>query len=131
MCSEDEINWDDYYPVMQRHEFVCSHTGRVEMKKHFLDLLYKLRIEIDESLTFSSGYRHPTHPIEAAKEEPGYHSEGIAVDIACWSDKAFRIIKIAMKLGFTGIGVSQRSKVDRFIHLDTRPGSDPPRVYSY
>jgi len=34
-------------------------------------------------------------------------------------------------LGFTGIGVSQRSKVDRFIHLDTRPESDPSRVYSY
>lgn len=126
------VNWAHYYPVLQEHEFRCSHTGKCEMDKDFLDLLYALRLELDEPLIITSGYRDETHPAEAKKSSPGFHTKGMAVDIACWSDKAWRIVRIAFKLGFTGIGVSQRPGSNvRFIHLDTRKSPAQPRLYSY
>ena len=52
------------------------------------------------------------------------HNKGLAVDIAKpQGEKAYTILKLAIQLGFTGIGVS-----NRFIHLDLR---DTPSVWGY
>lgn len=102
-------------------EFNCQYTGNNEMKPEFLEKLDQLRHVCAFPFVITSGYRDPSHPIEAAKEIPGRHAQGIAADIQILDSKSrYKIIKEAMKLGFTGIGVA-----DTFVHLDTR---GTPRV---
>lgn len=102
-------------------EFNCQYTGNNEMKPEFLEKLDQLRHVCAFPFVITSGYRDPSHPIEAAKEIPGRHAQGIAADIQILdSESRYKIIKEAMKLGFTGIGVA-----DTFVHLDTR---GTPRV---
>lgn len=122
------IEWTKY-PNFGKREFDCSQTGRNEMKPEFLDKLQALRTEYGKPMRITSGYRHPSHAIEAAKENPGTHSAGIACDVACWSDDAYEIVRLAIKHGFTGIGISQNSRGARFVHLDMR--DSVPVIYSY
>lgn len=124
----DGVTWTN---ELTKAEFDCKHTGRNEMRPEFIAALQRVREKCGFAFKITSGYRDPSHPEEAKKKHPGYHSKGIAVDIACGSDKAFEIIKHALEEGFTGVGVSQRSGRVRFIHLDMRPISDTPRIYSY
>jgi zinc D-Ala-D-Ala carboxypeptidase len=125
-------DWSVYAPYFKESEFVCSHTGLCYMQESFMRKLLIARLIYNAPMTISSGYRHPTHPIEARKKQAGYHSHGIAADIACWSDQAYDITKIAYQLEFRGIGTSQSpSRSARFIHLDDRPIQDVARSYSY
>ena len=127
------MDWSRY-PNFSEEEFMCKHTGECHMDEHFMDLLQVLRIEYDNPMTITSGYRHPNHPIEAAKASsvPGAHTSGKAADIAVRGTQAYDLLNLAFALGFTGIGVSQKGDV-RFIHLDTLDGSDRlrPTVWSY
>ena len=115
------MNWDNY-PNFKATEFNCKHTGLNEMKPEFMEWLQTLRTEVGIPFIISSGYRHPTHPVEARKSSPGAHSKGIAVDIAVMDGStAGRIIEAAMMLGVKGVGVAQdnrRARTSRFIHLD-------------
>lgn len=125
----EEIDWGDYHPFFTKGEFDCKHTGENKMVKEFMDKLMFIRKLYGKPMVITSGYRHHTHPEESRKENPGYHSMGIACDIACWSDEAYYIVKLAFEAGFTGIGVSQSTRSGkRFIHLDLR---SLPRIYSY
>ena len=106
-------------------EFDCQETGNNRMEKDFLRLLDGLRDNCGFPFKITSGYRDPTHSIEAAKAIPGRHAQGIAADIQILDSKSrYTIIKEAMKLGFTGIGVA-----DTFVHLDTRGA--PPVMWTY
>lgn len=123
------LNWSKY-PNFKEKEFACSHTGQCHMDKDFMDRLQALRTECGFPFKINSGYRHPTHPIEAAKLLPGEHCSGMAVDIGCSGAQAYEIIRLAPKHGFIRIGVSQNEKT-RFIHLGTSTGYPHPRVWSY
>ena len=123
-------DWDKY-PNFTKEEFDCQETGMNDMRDSFLSLLQQLRDELDEPIRITSGYRDPRHSIEASKAAPGVHTRGLACDIACDGQQAFRIVQIAIKLGFTGIGVAQRSGKPRFIHLDTFSGTPRPNIWSY
>ena len=106
-------------------EFNCQHTGNNEMKPEFLKKLDELRHVCAFPFVITSGYRDPRHPIEAAKEIPGTHAQGIAADVrVVSSNKRFRLIREALALGFTGIGVDPS-----FIHLDIRESS--PVIWTY
>lgn len=97
-------------------EFDCQETGENKMDKGFLRKLDQLRHICEFPFKITSGYRSPNHSIEAKKSTPGKHSEGIAADILITSSRQrFIIVKNAILLGFTGIGVHET-----FIHLDTR-----------
>jgi len=121
--------WDDY-PNFSKEEFDCQQTGTNEMRDSFMMVLQQLRDELGEPIRITSGYRDPRHSIEASKSAPGVHTRGLACDIACDGQQAYRILQIALKVGFTGIGVSQKGG-SRFIHLDTFTGSPRPNVWSY
>lgn len=123
------MNHWEQWPNFNADEFACSHTGKNEMDPDFMEKLQLLRTYCGFPFVITSGYRDPSHPIEAKKAKPGTHSQGIAVDIAVFSNHAYRILAAAPKFGFTGIGVSQRAGHPRFIHLDTRTTS--PTLYSY
>ena len=101
-------------------EFDCQHTGENRMEQAFLDKLDALREHCGFPFVITSGYRSPDHPLEAVKEIPGTHAQGIAADIKITSSaQRYSIIKGALEHGFTGLGVA-----GDFIHLDTR-GSVP------
>ena len=100
----------------QIEEFDCQHTGNNRMDPEFLERIDALRLMCNFPFVITSGYRDPTHPIEAAKTKPGTHAQGIACDIKVdTSDKRYTLINNALLMGFSGIGVDSE-----FIHLDQR-----------
>tara|TARA_R100001086_G_scaffold91050_1_gene45039 strand:+ start:688 stop:1062 length:375 start_codon:yes stop_codon:yes gene_type:complete len=124
------MNYGKYF---KESEFVCSHTGEVAMQQSFLDSLNVLRETFGKPITITSGYRHPTHPIEAKKKTPGAHTTGQAVDIGVSRGDAYKLLLIALNAGYTGIGIAQKGN-GRFIHLDTLTGSRErprPTIWSY
>ena len=118
------------YPNFTKAEFDCSHCGKNEMRPEFLSKLQALRMAYGAPMRITSGYRCPEHPIEAKKIKPGAHSSGCACDVAVDGQQAHRLLKLAFELGFTGIGVNQKTS-GRFIHLDTLTEAPRPNVWSY
>lgn len=93
--------------------------------------LEELRELYDSPMKINSGYRCPLHPIERAKAAgPGAHSivtdNNITIDTAVYGKRAWGLIWIAMSMGWTGIGLDQKSSTphkERYIHLDRLPNS--------
>lgn len=105
--------WNEY-PNFSASEFNCRHTGRNEMTHEFMTRLQAIRTEFGRSMTVTSGYRHPTHPVEARKTHSnGEHTQGNCCDIACTDGATrFRLIELALKHGITRIGVARN-----FLHF--------------
>lgn len=121
------------YPNFTREEFDCKETGENEMQDFFMEKIQAIRTEYCQPMKVNSGYRSPLHSLEAKKSKPGEHCHGCAVDIACSSKEALAIIAIALKLGITRVGVSQRNGVGRYVHLGMGDISKsfPPAIWSY
>ena len=97
-------------------EFDCQHTGANEMDMEFLRRLDELRDACGFPFRITSGYRAPSHPIEAKKKKSGTHSQGIAADIAVTDGaQRYTLVSEALRLGFTGVGVARG-----FVHVDLR-----------
>ena len=114
------MDWSKY-PNFTKEEFDCKETGENEMRIEMLEKLQELRTRLGRPMVPTSGYRSPRHSIEARKPSPGYHAKGIAVDIGCNSQDAYDIVRLAFLVGFTGIRISQKNGLPRFVHLDLRP----------
>lgn len=115
------------YASFSKEEFDCQETGENEMQHAFMVKLQTLRDTFGRPMVVSSGYRSPSHSIEARKSSPGTHAQGIAVDIAVDREDAVTLLRLALSQGFTGIGIQQKGS-GRFIHLDTR---EHPTIWSY
>lgn len=122
----ESAKWAEY-PNFSKSEFDCQQTGENQMQHAFMVRLQRLRTAFGKPMVISSGYRSPTHSIEAKKDEPGTHAQGIACDIAIDRGDAVRLLHLALEAGFTGIGIQQKGS-GRFIHLDTR---EHPTIWSY
>ena len=127
------------WPHFSYDEMKCKHSGICDMDEAFMDKLEELRVASNYGLAVTSGYRDKTHPIEAKKIEGGgpggAHTTGKAVDLAVSHKKAYIVLREAMRLGFTGIGVKQAGDA-RFLHLDTIAEEDNfhvprPTLWSY
>jgi uncharacterized protein YcbK (DUF882 family) len=106
-------------------DFDCQETGENKMNEDFLIKLDDLRHECGFPFIITSGYRDPSHSIEARKIKAGNHAKGIASDIRINNgNEAYDIIKNAQSMGFNGIGLAKS-----FIHLDIRQGM--PVIWSY
>jgi len=84
------------------------------MRHEFMVVLQKIREEFGKPMRITSGYRHPTHPVEARKQRSGgEHTQGMCCDVACdnGADR-FRLVQLALKHGITRIGIA-----NGFIHL--------------
>lgn len=114
------MDWSKY-PNFAKSEFDCKETGENGMQHEFMQLLQALRTRYGKPMVITSGYRSPRHSVEARKAQPGTHAQGIACDVLVSGGDALLIVKIAIDLGFTGIGVSQKAGSPRFIHLDIAP----------
>ena len=107
----------------QRQTHIGLHVVAVErFDFHVLD---EFRDECGFPLQVTSGYRAPTHPIEAAKKAPGWHSKGRAVDFYIPDGvRMRRALELAVRAGFPGIGVG-----NHLLHLDIRDTT--PVVWGY
>jgi len=113
------------FKYFSKDEFDCQVTGNNEMKDEFIHKLDELREACGFPFVISSGYRDPSHPIEARKAKAGTHAQGIAADIAVSGGaERYKIVSEAMRLGFTGVGVAKT-----FIHVDIRETT--PVVWEY
>ena len=113
------------FKYFRKEEFDCQVTGNNEMKDEFIHKLDELREACGFPFVISSGYRDPSHPIEARKAKAGTHAQGIAADIAVSGGaERYKIVSEAMRLGFTGVGVAKT-----FIHVDIRETT--PVVWEY
>jgi len=113
------INWGDY-DHFSKSEFDCRETGENAMRPAFVDKLQALRYEYGRPMIITSGYRSPRHSIESAKPQPGAHASGQACDIRVGpGEDVHDLVTLAVRFGFTGIGISQRAGQPRFVHLDT------------
>jgi len=106
-------------------EFNCQYSGENEMKDSFLQKIDQLRYMCAFPFVITSGYRSADHPIEAKKDTPGTHAQGIAADIQVNSGaEKYKIVQNALAIGFTGIGIA-----DTFVHVDTR--TTTPVIWTY
>jgi uncharacterized protein YcbK (DUF882 family) len=113
------------FKYFKLEEFDCQETGENDMQEEFIYALDRLREECGFAFTITSGYRSPTHSIEAKKAVPGTHSQGIAADIKVTGGaQRFKIVEQAHRLGFGGIGVAKT-----FVHVDIR--STTPVLWVY
>jgi len=105
------------------------------MNEEFMKKLIALRKEFNQPMYITSGYRDGAYNEVVGGGKTSAHLTGKAVDVACYGNKAYKLIQLAIKHGFTGIGIKQHSHVEkRFVHLDTVEHQDiqpRPWVWSY
>lgn len=105
--------------------------GKLNPNPHFskfMDKVQRLRSLYGKPLGVSSAYRCLDHPVEIRKKRAGMHSIA-AIDLKVTSTDAYELLSLALKLGFTGIGINQKgSHSERFLHLDER---EIPTIWSY
>jgi zinc D-Ala-D-Ala carboxypeptidase len=119
------------YPNFSAKEFACQHCGADGIQEPLVAKLQALRSEYNQPMRITSGYRCPQHPVESKKSSPGAHALGLAADIGVEGAAAHRLLELAFKHGFNGIGVQQKG-TGRFIHLDIATTELPrPTVWSY
>ena len=125
------------WPHFSETELTC-HCGcnRQEMVPVFMEKLETLRVAYGKPLPINSGFRCPMHNAQASQTGlSGPHTTGKAVDIQISGEDVYHLLGLAIKLGFTGIGLSQRgAHSSRFLHLDTiepGPGRPRPFVWTY
>lgn len=116
-------------------EFACKcGCGTNLIDSQFVQELDDLRGEYGLPMIVNSGYRCPKHNAQVSDTgESGPHTTGRASDIAVDRGNAYRLLKIALNRGFTGIGVQQRGAA-RYLHLDNlpnSPGQPRPTIWSY
>lgn len=115
-------------------EFACSHCGQNLIDNQFVTELDELRHRYGAPLKVSSGYRCPDHNAKVSSTgRTGPHVMGRACDFLIDRTNAYRLLRIALDMGFTGIGVQQKGS-GRFLHIDNlpnSPGQPRPTVFSY
>ena len=99
----------------------------------FEDRLNDLRERYGAPLFITSGTRCPDYNAKVSGTgRDGPHTKG-AVDFSIERGDAWRLLLIALDMGFKGIGVKQHGG-GRFLHLDDlpdEPGQPRPTVWSY
>ena len=87
------------------------------MNREFMERIELLRVEYGKPIYATSAYRCPNHDV--AEGGARVHPSGRAIDLQCYGGQARELIKIATKMNFLGLGISQTGPYDkRFIHLD-------------
>ncbi len=122
-------------PHFTTDEMKCKGTGICTMDEVFMELLETIRCEYGKPMIVTSGYRAPEYNAKISKSgSKGPHTYGQAVDIHLVGADANAVIKIALQLGMTGVGIKQKGPhKGRFIHLDNLPNGNHPRpwIWSY
>jgi uncharacterized protein YcbK (DUF882 family) len=103
------------------------------MDPWFMVKLELLRRRLGFPLPVTSGFRCVVHNAEVGGGELSAHLEGRAADIAIEGARAVELVRAALGMGFTGIGLRQHGG-RRFVHLDDcgdSPDRPRPRIWTY
>lgn len=94
-----------------------------------MDGLQQLRRKFNKPMPITSAARCPEYNQKVSKKTglSGPHTTGTAFDIAVSREDAWRLIQLATRDSWNGLGVNQKGK-SRFIHIDKRKD---PAVWSY
>lgn len=116
------MSMDQDWPHFKREELQCKFDpSQCSMNPEFMARIEELRVAWGKPLRVSSAFRSKQHPRERTKPNPGRHTAGEAIDFAIYGAEALDFLKLALELGFKGVGCHQRQEFDtRFIHLDHR-----------
>jgi uncharacterized protein YcbK (DUF882 family) len=111
-------------------ELACKCGCGMLPDQDFMDKVEQLRTTLGFPLPVTSAARCPAHNAAvSATGRAGPHTTGRAIDIGVRGDRAVALIKAALNLGFTGIGIAQKGN-SRFIHLDDLQ-EGRPTIWSY
>jgi len=123
------------WPHFPFNELAC-HCGcnTMVMSRSFMAMLEELRLSYGAPITISSGYRCPKYNNAVSKSgSDGVHTTGLAVDIAIRGRDADKLLRLAVKMGFGGIGIKQAG-ASRYLHLDMVPDGEKfprPIIWTY
>lgn len=113
-------------------ELSCPCCGVNKFSPTTLARFNKLRVLVGEALIMTRGYC-----CAAYNKKHGYtdtHETGHAGDLGISYITAFYVMKHAIAVGFTGVGINQKGG-KRFMHLDDLPAMLPkrprPHIWSY
>ena len=112
-------------------ETECKCGCGTDLTDTFKQQCDELREAYGAPLTMTSGARCGSYNQKVSDTGPqGPHTTGGAADFAVARGDAFKLLGIAFRLGFTGIGIRQKGE-GRFIHLDKLTAPPRPNVWSY
>ena len=105
-------------------ELKCPCCGVVKIDDGAITKLNKFRKIWGRPMHVNSAYRCMKRNKELGSEDTSKHPQGKAFDIRVNRNDRFEFVKLAIKIGFKGIGIA-----DEFVHLDDREG--PPFMWIY
>lgn len=114
-------------------EFDCSCGKCTEnyIDEDLVQLLEEIRVEFDEALTITSGYRCPAHNKAIGGATASQHPNGLAADVRPTNNTKEKLDKLYALCynKFNNIGDGRNKG---FIHVDTRPAkSTGKRTWLY
>lgn len=117
-------------------ELACKCGCGMLPQRDFMERVEGVRLVFGRPMKVTSAARCAKYNATVSSTgTTGPHTTGRAIDFALAGEDAFDVMKLAMKRGFTGIGVSQKGEWGkRFLHLDDLlddVGQPRPRVWSY
>lgn len=116
-------------------ELSCPCCGVNHTKPDFLYKLNNLREECGFPFVVTSAYRCFKYNKEIGGKDRSPHPLGRGIDIHAIGGQALKVIQLAGKHGFTGIGVNQKGpSKGRFVHLDDMPNEldrSRPWIWTY
>ncbi|MBF0182469.1 MAG: DUF882 domain-containing protein [Magnetococcales bacterium] len=123
------------WPHFGHDELKCQcGCGAQNMDADFMTKLEALRAAYGSPLKITSAYRCPGHNSRVSGSgTTGAHTTGKAVDIGISGQDADRLLRLAVKMDFSGIGIKQHGS-GRYLHLDMMPdgqGFARPITWTY
>lgn len=104
------------YKYFTKQEMECKCGCGMLPTPQFMGRLETLRIRYGKPIQITSGARCPVYNVKVGGSANSKHTIGEAADILCDSHSKYILTKLAIELGFGGIGIAKT-----FIHLDIRP----------
>jgi uncharacterized protein YcbK (DUF882 family) len=114
----------NYFTYETDKMLACPCCGDKGMVTDFLNDLNCLRHIYGKPLIVTSGFRCSAYNSKISSTGPnGPHTTGRAIDLQVTNPDALPLVKLAIDLGFKGIGINQKGEHSkRFIHIDkSRP----------
>lgn len=105
-------------------EMKCPCCNRCVMNPGFMAALQTLRTLWNKPIKITSGFRCESHNEAVGGVLDSQHPKGRAADCVVDAADRYAFIKLAIEIGFRGVGVASR-----FVHLDTREGT--PAFWKY
>jgi len=120
-----------HFNVVSDPKLACSCGCGMLPQRDFMDKIERLRVRCGFPLRVTSAARCAAHNSKVSSTgNTGPHTTGRAIDFGIDGERAYDIVRHAIQMNFTGIGVNQKG-TGRFIHVDDIIGPNRPRVWSY